>query len=212
MNKTKQNKEKPLSLNIFSELSPFLSPLYKRKGGDGARGEMEKALTKLSSFTISRKAKEEITSIGEDLSRFSSTVEEKAKWVFEKLKGKPLKSLPDLLREYNLPPGIFPKNVVTYELDESKSKVVVHLSGPCEVSFNDSSIIRYAPRVKATLARGKLSNIEGMKTKSLVWVKVTHVGVESYKSDKVTFTAGVKKIKAKDAYEVPRDAIRIEEF
>ncbi|KAJ4750704.1 hypothetical protein LUZ62_085109 [Rhynchospora pubera] len=173
---------------------------------------MEKALTKLSSFTISRKAKEEIASIGEDLSRFSSTVEEKAKWVFEKLKGKPLKSLPDLLREYNLPPGIFPKNVVTYELDESKSKVVVHLSGPCEVSFKDSSIIRYAPRVKATLARGKLSNIEGMKTKSLVWVKVTHVGVESYKSDKVTFTAGVKKIKAKDAYEVPRDAIRIEEF
>jgi Protein of unknown function, DUF538 len=126
--------------------------------------------------------------------------------------GKPLKSLPDLMHEYNLPPGIFPKNIVTYELDESKSKLVVHLSAPCEVSFKDSSIIRYATRVKATLTRGKLSNIEGMKTKSLVWVKVTHVGVESYKSDKVAFTAGVKKLKAKDAYEVPRDAIRIEEF
>ncbi|KAJ4796355.1 Cp protein [Rhynchospora pubera] len=178
---------------------------------------MEKALTKLSSFTISRKAKEEIASIGEDLSRFSSTVEEKAKWVFEKLKGcisKNTFSFPCQIYcvsiTYHL--ASFLKNVVTYELDESKSKVVVHLSGPCEVSFKDSSIIRYAPRVKATLARGKLSNIEGMKTKSLVWVKVTHVGVESYKSDKVTFTAGVKKIKAKDAYEVPRDAIRIEEF
>ncbi|KAF3332552.1 hypothetical protein FCM35_KLT02129 [Carex littledalei] len=173
---------------------------------------MEKALTKLGSFTISKKAKEEIASIGEDLSRLSSTVEEKAKWVFEKLKGKPLKSLPDLLREYNLPPGLFPKNIVTYELDESKSRLVVHLSSPCEISFKDSSIIRYASRVKATLARGKLSNIEGMKTKLLVWVKVTHVGVESYKSDKIAFTAGVKKLKAKDAYEVPRDAIRVQEF
>lgn len=72
--------------------------------------------------------------------------------------------------------------------------------------------MRYASRVKATLARGKLSNIEGMKTKLLVWVKVTHVGVESYKSDKIAFTAGVKKLKAKDAYEVPRDAIRVQEF
>ncbi|KAJ3673907.1 hypothetical protein LUZ60_005899 [Juncus effusus] len=173
---------------------------------------MEKALTKLGSFSISKKAKDEIASIGEDLSLFSSTVEEKAKWVFEKLKGKPVKALPDLLREYNLPPGIFPKNIITYEFDESKSKLVVHLSSPCEVTFKDSSIIRYATRVKATLARGKLGNIEGMKTKVLVWVKVTNVAVEIYKSDKIVFMAGVKKFRAKDAYEVPRDSIRVEEF
>ncbi|KAF5196311.1 DUF538 family protein (Protein of unknown function, DUF538), partial [Thalictrum thalictroides] len=43
--------------------------------------------------------------------------------------------------------------------------------------------------------------VEGMKTKLIVWVKVTNVAVESYKSDKVWFTAGVKKSKPKDAYE-----------
>ncbi|TKV97521.1 hypothetical protein SEVIR_9G499600v4 [Setaria viridis] len=172
---------------------------------------VEKALTKLGSFTISRKAKKELSSIGGDISRFSSTVEEKAKWVFEKLKGHK-KSLPDLLREHNLPPGLFPRNIICYEYDESNSKLVVHLSKPCEVSFKDSSIIRYAPRVKATLSRGKLSGIEGMKTKVVVWVKVASVSLESYKSDKVCFIAGVKKLRQKEAYEVPREAVSVEEF
>lgn len=126
--------------------------------------------------------------------------------------GKPLKSLPDLLREYNLPPGLFPQNITCYEFDESKGKMIVYLPSACEVCFKDSSVVRYATRVKGTLSRGKLSAIEGMKTKVLVWVKVSGVGVESYKSDKVWFTAGMKKSSPKDAYEAPRNAIRVEEF
>ncbi|PSS07947.1 hypothetical protein CEY00_Acc18304 [Actinidia chinensis var. chinensis] len=52
---------------------------------------MEKALTKVGSikagtFWVSKKAKEEISNITQDLTTFSSTVEEKAKWVFNKLK------------------------------------------------------------------------------------------------------------------------------
>ncbi|KAH7529015.1 hypothetical protein FEM48_Zijuj05G0138800 [Ziziphus jujuba var. spinosa] len=173
---------------------------------------MEKALTKVGSFWISKKAKEEISNITEDISSFSNTVEEKAKWIFNKLKGKQQKPLPDLLREYNLPPGLFPKNITCYEFDESRSKLIVYLPSPGEVSFKDSSVIRYANRIKGTLSKGKLNGIEGMKTKVLVWVKVTSVAVESYKSDKVWFTAGMKKSKPKDAYEIPRDAIKIEEY
>lgn len=146
------------------------------------------------------------------LQSLSSTVEEKAKWIFNKLKGKPLKSLPDLLREYNLPPGLFPQNITCYEFDDSKGKLIVYLPSPCEVSFKDSSVIRYGTRVKGILLRGKLTGIEGMKTKVLVWVKVTSVTVESYKSDKVWFIAGVKKSRAKDAYEMPRDGVRVQEF
>ncbi|CAL5362325.1 unnamed protein product [Camellia sinensis] len=178
---------------------------------------MEKALTKVGSlkagtFWASKKAKEEISNISQDLSTFSNTVEEKAKWIFNKLKGKPMKALPELLREHNLPPGLFPQNITCYEFDIAKGKLIVYLSSPCEVSFKDSSIVRYATRVKGTLSRGKLTGIEGMKTKVLVWVKVTGVSVESYKSDKVWFTAGVKKSRPKDAYEMPRDAIKVEEF
>ncbi|KAK4395915.1 hypothetical protein Sango_1745800 [Sesamum angolense] len=160
---------------------------------------MEKALVKVGSlkagtFWVSKKAKEEISNISQDLSTFSNTVEEKAKWIFNKLK------------------GLFPQNITCYEFDESKSKLIVYLPSPCEVCFKDASVIRYSTRVKATLSRGKLSGIEGMKTKVLVWVKVTSVNVESYKSDKVWFTAGVKKSRSKDAYEMPRDAVRVEEF
>ncbi|CAI9096513.1 OLC1v1032678C1 [Oldenlandia corymbosa var. corymbosa] len=178
---------------------------------------MEKALTKVESikagsFWLTKKAKQEFSNISEDFSTFSNTVEEKAKWVFNKLKGKPLKSLPVLLQEYNLPPGLFPINATSYEYDESKSKLTVYLPAACEVSFKDSSTIRYAPRVKGILMRGKLTGIEGMKTKVLVWAKVTTVGVEGHKSDKVSFTAGVKKSRPKDAYDVPQVAIRIKEF
>ncbi|KAK3222922.1 hypothetical protein Dsin_009947 [Dipteronia sinensis] len=178
---------------------------------------MEKALTTVNSFKvgslwISKKAKEELSNISQDINTFSSTVEEKAKWMFNKLKGKPMKSLSDLLREYNLPPGLFPQNIICYEFDETKAKLTVYLPSPCEISFKDSSAIRYATRVKGILMRGKLTSIEGMKTKVLVWVKVTSIAVESYKSDKVWFTAGVKKSRAKDAYLLPQDAVRVQEF
>ncbi|KAL7609703.1 uncharacterized protein At5g01610 [Lactuca sativa] len=180
---------------------------------------MEKALVKVGSikakagsYWIAKKAKQELSNISDDLTTLSTTVEEKAKWIFNKLKGKPEKSLPELLREFNLPPGLFPDNIVSYEFDETKGKLVVHLPSACEVSFKDSSVIRYATRVKAILLRGKLSNIEGMKTKVLVWVKITNIAVEGYRSDKVWFTAGVKRSKPKDAYEIPSVAIRCQEF
>ncbi|KAI9111460.1 hypothetical protein K1719_017150 [Acacia pycnantha] len=180
---------------------------------------MEKALTKVSSLKvglgnswITKKAKEEFSSITDDINTFSSTVEEKAKWIFNKLKGKPLKSLPDLLRDYNLPAGLFPQNIICYEFDETKGKLVVYLPSACEVSFKDSSAVRYATRVKGILTRGKLTGIEGMKTKAIVWVKVTTVAIEGYKSDKVWFTAGVKKSRSKDVYDTPRDALRVSEF
>ncbi|KAH9623348.1 hypothetical protein KSS87_000320 [Heliosperma pusillum] len=168
---------------------------------------MEKALTKVGSLKvkslwISKKAKEDLFNITQDLNSFSSTIEDKAKWVINKLKGKNQKPLPELLRDNNLPAGLFPQNIICYEYDESKSKLIVHMSSPVELSFKDSSIVRYSNRVKATLSRGKLMGVEGMKTKVLVWVKVTSIHVESYKSDKVWFNAGVKKARPKDAYEV----------
>ncbi|XP_050375440.1 uncharacterized protein At5g01610 [Argentina anserina] len=178
---------------------------------------MEKALTKVSSLKIgsswiSKKAKEELSNISDDITTFSSTVEQKAKWIFDKLKGKPLKSLPELLREYNLPPGLFPANITCYEFTETNAKLIVYLPAPSEVTFKDSSAIRYATRVKANLLRGRLTGIEGMKTKVVVWVKVTCVAMESTKSDKIWFTAGVKKSRSKDVYITPRDAIRVQEF
>ncbi|XP_022887543.1 uncharacterized protein At5g01610-like [Olea europaea var. sylvestris] len=178
---------------------------------------MEKALVKVESikagsFWLSKKAKEEFNNVAQDLTTVSNVVEEKAKWIFNKLKGKPSRSLPELLREYNLPVGLFPQNIACYEFDESKSRLTVHLPFSCELSFKDSSVIRYAPRVKCILLRGKLMGIEGMKTKVLVWVKITNVAVEGNKSEKVCFTAGVKKSKPKDTFEMPHYAVKVDDF
>ncbi|XVE91562.1 hypothetical protein REPUB_Repub01dG0020400 [Reevesia pubescens] len=70
---------------------------------------------------------------------------------------------------------------------------MILFSDRCAVSFKDSSVIRYATRVKAILFRGKLT-------------------VERYKSDKVWFTARVKKSRPKDAYETPQVAVKVDEF
>ncbi|XP_021740012.1 uncharacterized protein At5g01610-like [Chenopodium quinoa] len=180
---------------------------------------MEKALTKVGSiksaagsFWITKKAKEELVDISQELSTVSNVVEEKAKWLFNKLKGKPSKSLPELLREYNLPTGLFPENITCFEFDETKAKLIVYLPHPCEVSFKDSTVMRYATRVKAILLRGKMMGIEGIRTKVLVWVKVASMGVEGTKSDKVWITAGVKKSRPRDGYDSPHFARRVEEF
>ncbi|KAG5528982.1 hypothetical protein RHGRI_029594 [Rhododendron griersonianum] len=111
-----------------------------------------------------------------------------------------IKSLPDLLREYNLPPGLFPSKHNRLRIRRGKRQahcvLALSLGGQLQGLFH---FLRYTPRVKGTLSRGKLSGIEGMKTKALVWVKVTGVVVESYKSEKVLFVAGVKKSRPKDA-------------
>lgn len=133
-------------------------------------------------------------------------------WQILSSSGKPLKSLHKLLQDYNLAPGLFPQNITCYEFDESKGELIVYMPSTCKVSFKDSSVIRYAPRVKAILLQGKLMGIEGMKTKVLLWVKVTSVTVEGHKSDKVWFMAGVKSSRSKDAYEIPRDGTRVGEF
>ncbi|KAJ8451420.1 hypothetical protein Cgig2_017811 [Carnegiea gigantea] len=181
---------------------------------------MEEALAKVGSLKfgsllISKKTKQDISHITQDLCySISSTIEDKAKSVLNKLKGKTQKPLSELLRDHHLPTGLFPANAICYEFDEQRSKLVVHLSSPCEVGFKDSSIVKYANRVKATLSKGKLSGVEGMTTKILVWVKVTSVFVEGYKCDKVWFTTsgGVKKSRSKDAYEIARVGIQVEEF
>ena len=43
-------------------------------------------------------------------------------------------------------------------------------------------------------------------------VKVASISLESFRSDKICFIAGVKKLRQKDAYEVPREGIAVEEF
>ncbi|MCO5600262.1 hypothetical protein L7F22_054372 [Adiantum nelumboides] len=141
----------------------------------------------------------------------SNSVEEGAKRLFNRLRGKMQKPLVELLQSYGLPKGLFPRNATHYEFEEDTGKLTVFMPTICEVGFKDSSVVRYAVIVTGTLSQGKLLNIEGLKTKVLVWAKVTSVAVDSTAS-KISFTVGVKKTRPFDAYDVLRDGIEVEVF
>ena len=123
--------------------------------------------------------------------------------------GKMQKPLPELLKEYNLPIGIFPRDATNYEFNEETGKLTVFIPAICEVGYKDSSVLRFFTTVTGYLEKGKLADIEGMKTKVMIWVKVTSITSDR---SKLYVTAGMKKTRNKEAYEVSRDGVSVDKF
>ncbi|KOM37463.1 hypothetical protein LR48_Vigan03g084500 [Vigna angularis] len=123
--------------------------------------------------------------------------------------GKMQKPLTELLKEYDLPIGMFPRDATNYEFNEETGKLVVYIPQVCEVGYRDSSVLRFSTIVSGYLEKGKLAEIEGIKTKVLIWVKVTTISSEG---PKLHFMAGMKKTRKREAYEVTRDGINVDKF
>ena len=119
------------------------------------------------------------------------------------------KPLPELLKEYGLPVGIFPRDATNYEFNEETGKLIVYIPQVCEVGYKDSSVVRFTTTVTGFLEKGKLADVEGMKTKVMIWVKVTSISADG---SKVHFTAGMKKSRSREAYEVLRDGVGVDKF
>lgn len=130
-------------------------------------------------------------------------------WFLISLSGKMQKPLPELLKEFGLPVGIFPRDATNYEFNEQTRKLTVFIPSICEVGYKDTSVLRFTTTVTGFLEKGKLADVEGMKTKVMIWVKVTSISADS---SKVHFTAGMKKSRSRDAYEVLRDGVEIDKF
>ncbi|OWM81675.1 uncharacterized protein At5g01610-like [Punica granatum] len=170
---------------------------------------MDQIMNKVGSYWFSQKANKEIDSIGDDFNSLSSSINGSAKWIVNKLKGKMQKPLPELLKEYGLAVGIFPRDATNYEFNEETGKLTVFIPTVCEVGYRDSSVLRFSTTVTGYLEKGKLVDIEGMKTKVMIWVKVTAISAEG---SKLHFTAGMKKTRSRDAYEVLRDGVIMDKF
>ncbi|KAK4802184.1 hypothetical protein SAY86_000387 [Trapa natans] len=170
---------------------------------------MDQILNKVGSYWFSQRANKEIDSIGNDFNSMSSSINEGTKWLVNKLKGKMQKPLPELLKDYGLAVGIFPRDATNYEFNEATGKLTVFIPSICEVGYRDSSVLRFSTTVTGYLEKGKLADIEGMKTKVMIWVKVTSISAEG---SKLYFTAGVKKSRSKEAYEVLRDGFLVDKF
>lgn len=143
------------------------------------------------------------------LQSLSTSVGEGAKWLVNKLKGKMQQPLVDLLKEHNLPVGLFPREATNYEFAPETRRLTVHIPSPSEVGYRDGSELRFDATVAGTLGDGRLTEVEGIKTKVLVWTRVTAVKADAAK---VHFTAGIKRSRKRDAYEVVRGSITVDEF
>ncbi|KAL3753535.1 hypothetical protein ACJRO7_000871 [Eucalyptus globulus] len=170
---------------------------------------MDQIMNKVGSYWFSQKANKEIDSVGDDFTSMSSSLESGTKWLVNKLKGKMQKPLPDLLKEYDLPIGIFPRDATNYEFDEETGKFTVFIPSVCEVGYRDSSVLRFSTTVTGILTKGKLADVEGMKTKVMIWVKVTSISSEA---SKLHFTAGLKKTRRREVYEVIRAGFTVDKF
>ncbi|CAL5210781.1 unnamed protein product [Lathyrus oleraceus] len=170
---------------------------------------MDQMFSKVGSYWFNQKANKELTSVGDDINSISNSIEGGTKWLVNKIKGKMQKPLPELLKEYDLPIGIFPRDATNYEFNEETGKLVVFVPQVCEVGYRDSSVLRFFTSVTGYLEKGKLADIDGMKTKVIIWVKVTTILSEG---SKLYVTAGMKKTRSREAYDVTRDGVPVDKF
>ncbi|KAE8814917.1 hypothetical protein D1007_07935 [Hordeum vulgare] len=158
---------------------------------------------------FNQQAGKEMNNVGDDLNNISNSIGDGAKWMVNKIKGKMQKPLPEFLKEYDLPMGLFPQDATNYEFDEETKKLTVYMASACEVGYKDSSVLRFFTCVTGNLDKRKLSEVEGIKTKVLIWIKVTAVRTEA---SKLHFCVGMNKTRDRDAYELVRDGVSIDKF
>ncbi|KAL6645746.1 hypothetical protein ACP70R_017354 [Stipagrostis hirtigluma subsp. patula] len=171
---------------------------------------MDEIMNKVGTYWLGQRANKEISSAGDDIESLSTSVGDGAKWLVNKLKGKMQKPLPELLREHGLPAGLFPREATNYELSPETRRLTVHIPSRCEVGYRDGSELRFDATVCGTLGEGRLAEVEGVKTKAIVWARVTAVRADAAK---VHFTvAGIKRSRSREAYEVVRGGITVDEF
>ncbi|KAJ8570764.1 hypothetical protein K7X08_037736 [Anisodus acutangulus] len=170
---------------------------------------MDEILNKVGSYWIGQKANKELNSVGDDINSLQSSIEGGSKWLVNKIKGKMQKPLAELLKEHDIPIGIFPRDATNYEFNEETRKLTVYIPSICEVGYRDSSVLRFSTTVTGYLEKGKLADIEGMKTKVMIWVKVTAISSET---SKLYVTVGLKKTRSREAYEVLRDGFTVDKF
>ncbi|XP_050381612.1 uncharacterized protein At5g01610-like [Argentina anserina] len=171
---------------------------------------MDQILNKAGSYWFSQKATKEISSVGDDINSLQSSISGGASWLVNKVKGSMQKPLPELLKEYDLAVGIFPRDATNYEFIQETGKLTVYIPSVCEVGYRDSSVLRFFTTVTGYLKKGKLEDIQGIKTKvTLLWVKVTSI---SSGGSKLNFQAGMNRSRSREAYEVSRDGITVDKF
>ncbi|KAJ1699058.1 hypothetical protein LUZ63_007570 [Rhynchospora breviuscula] len=104
--------------------------------------------------------------------------------------GSEWKPLSDLLDEYGLPPGLFPKNITSYEFEKETKKITVRMPrANCDVG--NTSMFRFANTVTGRIEKGMLKDIEGIKTYTgMTFEVVTRMKIKVIKGKKLIYCTG----------------------
>ncbi|XP_019100748.1 PREDICTED: uncharacterized protein At5g01610-like [Camelina sativa] len=121
---------------------------------------MDQILNKVGSYWLGQKANKEFNSVGLNDASFLFCI------------GKMQKPLPELLKEFGLPVGIFPQDATNYEFNEDTGKLTVFIPETCAVRLG-TEIHRSCGFQLQNQEKGKLAEVEGLNTKMMICVKVT---------------------------------------
>ncbi|KAF5190785.1 Transmembrane protein [Thalictrum thalictroides] len=113
-------------------------------------------------------------------------------------------SIHELLASKGLPPGLVPKDVKSFNLDEN-GLLEVHLHAPCFTKFENR--VFFESVFKGNLSYGKLSGLEGLQQEELfVWLPIKDIIVDDPSSGLILFDVGVvHKQFSLSLFEDPRD-------
>eukprot|EP00850_Spirogloea_muscicola_P011684 SM000073S21460 [mRNA] locus=s73:389915:394115:- [translate_table: standard] len=166
---------------------------------------MDSLLSKAGGFLMQRRATTEWNSFNDDVTSLSKSASESTSRLINKLRGKAQLLITELLAKHGLPRGLFPKDVTGYTFDEATSRLEVTLGSCREVHYPDKSVVRFDSTISGILEERSLTVIEGMKTKMLLWMKVTAISADYPPPDQVYFQASVKKARKFPAYDTVRE-------
>ncbi|KAI9082640.1 hypothetical protein K1719_035509 [Acacia pycnantha] len=103
--------------------------------------------------------------------------------------GDGVRTVYDVLGDYDFPEGILPKGVVGYELDRSTGKFRAYLNGSCSFSLEGSYQLSYKSTINGYVSKGRLTNLSGVSVKLLLfWVNIVEV---SRSGDELGFSVGI---------------------
>ncbi|XP_040380263.1 uncharacterized protein LOC102700338 [Oryza brachyantha] len=97
----------------------------------------------------------------------------------------------EALATFDFPPGILPKGVVSYTLDDATGDFTAALNttSTCAFSIQGSYSLRYQPRLSGRIAADRLTNLQGVSVKILfLWVNIVEV---TRHGDDLGFSVGI---------------------
>lgn len=94
----------------------------------------------------------------------------------------------EVLEEYDLPVGLLPQGVTSYEFDSSTGKFTVYLNETCTFTI-DGYKLKYKTKITGIISKDTLKDLSGVQVKVLFfWLNIKEVTRDG---DEIEFSVGI---------------------